>query len=101
MDFCTIYYKEFFQSLNILKKNPETEARVFSWVEKSICPNAIAMFKNVNNGPKPVNIVGIVWINFELNFEVIRVSSLKKYNGSVVVWKIECAGDTWLMGKGM
>jgi hypothetical protein len=50
---------------------------VFSCVEKSILPNANAMFKKVNNGPKPVNMVGIVCIILKLNFEVIRVSSLK------------------------
>ena len=63
----------------------ETDAIVFSWVEKSILPNAIAIFKNVNNGPKPVKTVGIVCIILKLNFEVTRVSSLKYYSGSAVV----------------
>ena len=40
-----------------------TDAIVLSCDEKSILPNAIAMFKNVNNGPKPVKIVETDCIN--------------------------------------
>ena len=56
----------------MLDIRPATDDIVFSCVEKSIFPNAIAMFKKVKRGPKPVNIVGIVCTNLLLNFEVTR-----------------------------
>ena len=40
-----------------------TETRVCSFVEKSIFENPIAIDKNVNNGPKPVKMVGVAFKN--------------------------------------